>query len=188
MTSDNDISEFGKCLSCGCNLDHDKPLCFYCYYRGRVGGAKFMLFKAMKDNGNEPVSLEEATKLVNRLRKRHGKPEVRPKTVYSILRRYSENYKYCKQIKSGYLVMVYKEKHKRGRKVLGGRPKHKYKLSMKLIKRVDKYEKNWKLGLPINLRVKKGRFSYHIKYRNNIIMIQQKIKNEEYPLYKYMMI
>lgn len=188
MSEDNDISPFGKCPSCGCNLDHDKPLCFYCYYRGRVGGAKFLLFKAMRDNGNVPVTAEEATKLVNKLRKKHGKREVLYDSVYRILRRYSENYKYCKETKSGYLVMVYKEKRKQGRKVLGGRPKNKYKLSSKLCKRVDKYEKNWMLGLPINIRVKRGRFRYHLKYSKNIMMIQQKLRDKEYPVFEYMML
>jgi hypothetical protein len=188
MTADDDISIFGKCPSCGCNLDHDKPLCFYCYYRGRVGGAKFLLFKAMKENGNKPVTVDEATKLVNKLRKRHGKPEIGKMAVYMILRRYSENYKYCKEMRSGFLVMVYKEQRRIGKKIVTGRPINKYRLSKKLLNRVDKYERNWILGLPINLRIKRGRFRYHIKYRNNIIMIQQKIKNKEYDIYQYMMI
>lgn len=187
MADDSDNSFIEKCPSCDINFHGEKPICFYCYYRGKVGVAKFLLFKAMKESGNEYVTVEEAMVLVNKLRIKLGKPVVKRDAVYKILRRYSENYTKCKNARTGYLVLVKKEKCKRGRKLVPGKPTSKYKLSKRLERRVEKYEKNWMLGLPINIRVKRGRFSYHTKYNANITMIRQKLARGDYPPFKYLM-
>nr|WP_321417143.1 hypothetical protein [uncultured Methanomethylovorans sp.] len=42
---------------------------YYCFFRSVWGTAKYLLFKAILDNGNTLVTIKEAQELVNKLRK-----------------------------------------------------------------------------------------------------------------------
>lgn len=185
MDTENQIKKI--CPSCGYPIEEDeyiekKKLCYYCWYRAQVGTAKFILFLVMKETGNEFRTPEEITKEVNKFRVKHNKPEIKKEAVYQILQRYSEFYEHSKERKSHYLVLVKKVKTKRGR------PIHKYKLSARLEKRVEKMQLRWKSGLPINSKVNKGKkFQLSIKYNHRIKGISIKIEKGDYPIYQYLL-
>lgn len=187
----NDENEQKKiCPCCDHEIEVDenidkKVVCWYCYYRSHVGVLKFQIFKVMKDEGNPYMTKEEITKHVNKFRKKHGKPEIKVKTVYDVLLRYSRYYENAKKRRRGYLLLVHVKKPKKGGK--GGRPRKYYKLSDRLSKRVIRMQKRWESGLPINSKVNKGKkFKMTIDYNRRSRSISNKIKRKDYPIYKYM--
>ena len=122
-----------ECPSCGFDKEYpEHTLCKYCYYRGTVGAAKFLLFQTMRDNGNKYLTVDELTELVNQNPNRKNK--VKRDAVYKILHRYSRYYEQAKERRRGYLVLKKEIPQKKGQR---GRPQIKYKLSSRLIKRVD---------------------------------------------------
>ncbi len=125
------------CPSCGFSKEYpDKPLCKYCWYRGTVGAAKLVLFQTMRDSGNKFRTMDELTELINAHPNR--KYKITEPAVYKILRRYSRYYEDAKRRKKGYLVLKKNIPRKKGQR---GRPKVGYKLSARLLKRLEKYEK-----------------------------------------------
>jgi len=143
----------GNCICCGHPVDYcNTELCYYCYFRSHFGTSKYLLFKAMLENGNKPVTIEEAMVLVNRLRESVGIRPLKRDGVYEILYRYSEFYEQRKKAKTGYLLIVGK------RKVQGiCKPYKTYKLSANLVKRMDTYTRRWCAGMTINTKVKRGK-------------------------------
>lgn len=174
-----------KCLSCGYDKEYPQhPLCKYCYYRGTTGAAKFLLFQTMRDNGNKYMTVDELTELVNKNPNR--KHKVKRNAVYNILHRYSRHYEQAKKRRRGYLVLKKEVPRKKGQR---GRPQVKYKLSSRLLKRVDVYENRWKRGFTINKRVNKGeKFRMTIEYKERARGILTKIRKGEYDLYTYLLV
>ncbi|MDK2827064.1 MAG: hypothetical protein PWQ63_1844 [Methanolobus sp.] len=174
-----------KCPSCGYDKEYpEQPLCKYCFYRGTVGAAKLLLFQTMRDHGNKYMTVDELTELVNDNPNR--KKKVTRNAVYKILHRYSRYYEQAKKRRRGYLVLKKEIPRKKGQR---GRPQIKYKLSSRLIKRVNMQEKRWKKGLTINKRVNKGeKFRMTMDYKNRAQGIWAKLKKEEYELYTYLLV
>ncbi len=127
-------------------------LCYYCLFRSVWGTAKYLLFKAIFDNGNTPVTINEAMDLVNKLRKDVGLASVGYDGVQKIFRRYSEFYEQRKKAGTGYLLLV-------GKRVVPGvkKPYKTFKLSANLVKRLQTYERRWKAGFTINTKNKTGK-------------------------------
>ncbi|WP_370574062.1 hypothetical protein [Methanomethylovorans sp.] len=173
------------CPSCGFDKEIEtKPLCMYCYYRGTVGAAKLLLFQTMRDNGNKYLTIDELTELVNKNPNR--KEQITTSAVYKIIRRYSKYYDQAKRRRSSYLVLKKEIRRKKGQ---AGRPRIKYKLSMRLLKRLQYYEKRWKMGHPINKRVKNGKkFRMTQEYKKRAQGISIKLKKDEYDLYTYILV
>ncbi|WP_342304321.1 hypothetical protein [Methanolobus sp. ZRKC5] len=93
-----------ECPSCGSDKEYPEHLlCKYCYYRGTVGAAKFLLLQTMRDNGNKYLTVDELTELVNQ--NPHKKHKVTRSAVYKILHRYSRYYEQAKKRRRGYLVL-----------------------------------------------------------------------------------
>lgn len=176
----------GKCLCCGHLVDFEGTnLCYYCYFRSHFGTSKYLLFKAILDNGNTPVTIKEAQGLVNKLRKEIGVKPLAYDGVYEILYRYSEFYEERKKARTGYLLIVGK------RKVPGiCKPYRTYKLSANLVKRMSTYERRWKAGMTINVKIKKGRkvnlFNYDYATRARSIMFR--IMRGEVGFYQFMLV
>jgi len=136
----------------------------------------------MKESGNKWMTKEEITELANEWRKMHDKPLVKPKAVYNILHRYSQFHENAKRRKKGYLLLK-KSKHIKK----SGRPRIMYRLSSRLLKRVNKYENRLMLGLPINSKINKGKkFKMSLDYMNRSRSISNKIRKGEYEPYRYM--
>ena len=173
------------CPSCGFDKEIEtKPLCKYCYYRGTIGAAKLLLFQTMRDNGNKYLTIDELTELVNRNQNR--KKQITKSAVYKIIRRYSKYYDQAKRRRSSYLILKKEIRRKKGQ---AGRPQIKYKLSMRLLKRLKNYEARWKMGNPINKRVKEGeKFRVTMEYKKRAQGISIKLKKEEYDLYTYILV
>lgn len=175
------------CPSCGYPIEIDeninkKTLCYYCFYRSNTGISKLIVFKVMKESGNKWMTKEEITELVNEWRKEHDKPLVKPKAVYNILHRYSQFHESAKRRNKGYLVL------KRAKRInKAGRPRIMYKLSSKLLRRVDRYESRLIHGLPINSKVNKGKkFKMTIDYTKRSHSIANNVRKGEYEPYRYM--
>lgn len=144
-----------------------------------------MLFKAILDNGNTPVTIEEAMELVNKLRESVGIRPLKRDGVYEILYRYSEFYEERKKARTGYLLIVGK------RKVQGVcKPLNTYKLSANLVKRVATYERRWKAGMTINVKIKKGRKVnlYNLDYGTRARSIMFRMMRNEIDFYDFMLI
>jgi len=173
------------CPCCGFDKEIEtKPLCKYCYYRGTIGAAKLLLFQTMRDNGNKYLTIDELTELVNRNPNR--KKQITKSAVYKIISRYSKYYDQAKQRRSSYLVLKKEIRRKKGQT---GRPQIKYKLSMRLLKRLEIYEKRWKIGYPINKRVKTGKkFRMTMECKKRAKGISIKLQKDEYDLYTYILV
>ncbi|AFV24044.1 hypothetical protein Mpsy_1838 [Methanolobus psychrophilus R15] len=173
------------CPSCGFDKEIEtKPLCVYCYYRGTTGAAKLLLFQTMRDNDNKYLTIEELTELVNR--NPNKKEQITRSAVYKIIHRYSKYYDQAKRRRSSYLILKKEIPRKKGQ---AGRPKIKYKLSMRLLKRLKDYEKRWKMGFPINKRVKEGKkFRMTQEYTKRAQGISMKLRKGEYDLYTYILV
>ena len=174
-----------ECPSCGFDKEYpEHPICRYCYYRGTTGASKFLLFQTMRDNGNKYLTVGELTELVNQ--NHNKKHKVTKSAVYKILHRYSRYYEEAKRRRRGYLVLKKEIPRKKGQR---GRPQIKYKLSSRLFKRVDYYDRRWKTGLPINKRVNKGKnFRMTQEYLRRARGIELKLKKGEYELYTYLLV
>jgi hypothetical protein len=174
-----------KCPSCGFDKEYpEHPLCKYCYYRGTVGASKFLLFQTMRDNGNKYLTVGELTELVNQ--NPNKKHKVTTSAAYKILHRYSRYYEEAKSRRQGYLILKKEIPRKKGQR---GRPQIKYKLSSRLLKRVDYYDMRWKMGFPINSRVNKGKnFRMSPEYSIRAKKINIKLKKGEYELYTYLLV
>jgi hypothetical protein len=116
------------------------------------GTAKYLLFKAILDNGNTPVTILEAQELVNKFRKEIGVESVGYHGVQKILFRYSEYYEQRKKAGTGYLLLV-------GKRVVPGvkKPLKTFKLSANLVKRMNTYERRWRAGMTVNTKNKTGK-------------------------------
>ncbi len=127
-------------------------MCYYCFFRSVWGTAKYLLFKAILDNGNTYVTIKEAQELVNKLRKDVGLKPVTYRAVHEILYRYSEYYEQRKKTGTGYLLLV-------GKRVVSGvkKPLKTFKLSANLVKRMDTYTRRWSGGFTINTKNKTGK-------------------------------
>lgn len=127
-------------------------MCRYCLLRSVWGTAKYLLFKAILDNGNTHVTIKEAQELVNKFRKEIGVEPVGYHGVQKILFRYSEYYEQRKKAGTGYLLLV-------GKRVVPGvkKPFKTFKLSANLVKRMQTYEKRWVAGFTINTKNKTGK-------------------------------
>jgi hypothetical protein len=142
------------------------------------------MFKAMLDNGNKFFTINEITDMVNGLRESIGIKPVKYDAIRVILRRYSRYYNDRKLIGKGYLLLVQHE-HVEGKT---GRPKVKYKLSARLEKRFNKYEKRWNAGLPINIKNKNGgKFRMTMDYKSRANSIRMRLKTGIIQPYEYMM-
>ncbi len=176
----------GNCLCCGHKVDYyNTNLCYYCYFRSHFGTSKYLLFKAILDNGNKPVTIEEAMMLVNKLRESVGIRPLKRDGVYEILYRYSEFYEERKKARTGYLLIVGK------RKVSGVcKPYKTYKLSANLVKRVDTYTRRWKAGMTINTKVKKGKKMnlQGLEYSARARSIMFRMMRGEVEFYQFMLV
>jgi len=176
----------GNCICCGHPVDFNgTELCYYCYFRSHFGTSKYLLFKAIIDNGNTPVTIKEAQVLVNKLRESIGLKPLAYDGVYEILYRYSKFYKERKKVGTGYLLLVGK------RKVPGVcKPLKTYKLSANLVKRVATYERRWKAGMTINTKVKKGKKVnlHNLEYGVRARSIMFRMMREEVGFYDFMLV
>jgi len=143
----------GLCLCCEhpVHIEGTK-MCYYCFFRSVWGTAKYLLFKAIIDNGNTYVTIKEAMELVNKFRKEIGVKPVTYRAVHDILYRYSKYYEQRKKAGTGYLLLVSK-------RVVPGvkKPLKTYKLSANLVKRVETYDRRWRGGFTINTKNKTGK-------------------------------
>lgn len=175
-----------NCLCCNHPVDFNgTELCYYCYFRSHFGTSKYLLFKAILDNGNTPVTIEEAMVLVNKLRESVGIRPLKRDGVYEILYRYSQFYEQRKKARTGYLLIVGK------RKVPGiCKPLKTYKLSANLVKRMETYTRRWKAGMCINTKVKRGKkvnlqnLDYGVRARSIMFRIMRK----ELDMYDFMLV
>jgi hypothetical protein len=183
----NEDIEICKC--CGLENDNGYKFCFYCFFRGKVGTARFILFKSMKENDNKPVTLDEAWTLDCKMRKKLGKHTVSKSAVENILHRYSKHYEDCKERKSGYLLLKGKKYKKIGKKKVSGRPENTYRLSKHLSDRLIENEESWRLGYPVyNREGREGvKFKMTEEYTLKAKKIAQKIRDNEYELYEYLL-
>lgn len=173
------------CKCCGLPTDVDsKDLCFYCYARSGMGTAKYLVFKAILDNGNRAMTIDEILEATNKLR---GSIDVRPVkkgAVKKILLRYSEFYEESKIRGSGYLLLVGKMK------ILGSKkPLNTYRLSAALVRRMESYERRWKTGLPMNIRNKNGKkFNmFRPEYQQRARAIMFRTMRAELSFYDFML-
>jgi hypothetical protein len=144
-----------------------------------------LLFKAILDNGNTPVTIEEAMVLVNRLRESVGIRPLKRDGVYEILYRYSEFYEERKKARKGYLLIVGK------RKVPGiCKPYKIYKLSSNLVKRMATYERRWRAGMTINTKIKKGKKVnlHNLEYGTRARSIMFRMMRGEVDFYDFMLV
>jgi len=176
----------GNCICCGHPVDFNgTELCYYCYFRSHFGTSKYLLFKAMLDNGNTPVTIKEAQELVNKLRESIGLKPLAYDGVYEILYRYSEFYEERKKAGTGYLLLVGK------RKVAGiCKPYKTYKLSANLVKRVETYERRWRAGMTINTKVKRGKKVnlHNLEYGARARSIMLRMMRGEVGFYDFMLV
>lgn len=176
----------GNCICCGHLVDfYNTELCYYCYFRSHFGTSKYLLFKAILDNGNTPVTIKEAQVLVNKLRESIGVKPLAYDGVYEILYRYSEYYEERKKAGTGYLLLVGK------RKVPGiCKPLKTYKLSANLVKRMATYERRWRAGMTINTKVKKGKTVnlQSLEYGARARSIMFRMMRSEVGFYQFMLI
>jgi|GEM_PF-1663798 len=175
-----------NCICCGHTVDFDNTeLCYYCYFRSHFGTSKYLLFKAMLDAGNKPVTIEEAMVLVNRLRESIGIRPLKRDGVYEILYRYSEFYVERKKARTGYLLIVGK------RKVPGVcKPYRTYMLSANLVKRMATYERRWRAGMTINTKIKRGKKVnlYSLEYAARARSIMFRMMRGEVDMYDFMLL
>lgn len=175
-----------NCICCNHPVDFEgTELCYYCYFRSHFGTSKYLLFKAMLDAGNKPVTIKEAQELVNKLRESIGIRPLEYDGVYEILYRYSEFYEERKKARTGYLLIVGK------RKVPGVcKPLNTYKLSANLVKRMATYERRWKAGMTINVKIKKGKKVnlYNIEYGVRARSIMFRMMRGEVDFYDFMLV
>ncbi|WP_292469998.1 hypothetical protein [Methanolobus sp.] len=171
------------CICCGQSLHtQGKPLCHYCLYRSEIGTAKYLMFKAMLSNGNEFFTINEILDMTNERRRSLGLSEVKYHAIQTILRRYSKFYNDRKIKGSGYLLLVQPDK-----KGNNGRPKLKFKLSARLVKRFKKYDNRWNSGLPVNIRNKNGgKFKMTMDYKSRSNSIRMRLKTGIIQPYEHM--
>jgi hypothetical protein len=142
------------------------------------------MFKAMLSNGNEFFTINEILDMTNELRRSLGLSEIKYHAIQTILKRYSKFYNDRKEKGNGYLLLIQTQRIK-GK---NGRPKIKYKLSARLEKRFNKYEKRWMAGLPINIKNKNGgKFSMTMDYKMRANAIRMRLKTNQIELYEHMM-
>lgn len=176
----------GNCICCNHPVDFEgTDMCYYCYFRSHFGTSKYLLFKAILDNGNTYVTINEAQELVNKLRKSIGLKPLAYDGVYEILYRYSQFYEQRKKAKTGYLLIV-------GKRVIPGicKPLKTYKLSANLVKRVATYERRWKAGMCINTKVKNGKKVnlHNLEYGVRARSIMFRIMRKEIDVYDFMLV
>jgi hypothetical protein len=173
------------CPSCGFDKEYpEHPVCKYCYHRGTIGASKYLLFQTMRDNGNKYLTVDELTELVNKNPNR--KHKVKRDAVYKILHRYSRYHEQAKERRKGYLMLKKEIPQKKGQR---GRPQIKYKLSSRLLKRVDYYDRQWKTGLLLYKRANKGeKFRRTQDSLRRARGIETKLKKGEYELYTYILV
>ncbi len=176
----------GKCLCCGHLVDFEGAnLCYYCYFRSHFGTSKYLLFKAMLDAGNKPVTIKEAQELVNKLRESVGLKPLAYDGVYEILYRYSKYYKERKKAGTGYLLLV-------GKRVVPGicKPYKTYKLSANLVKRMQTYTRRWNAGMTINTKVTGGKkVNLHsLEYGTRARSIMFRMMRGEVDFYQFMLV
>lgn len=175
-------NEDNICISCGQECNDGHRYCFYCFFRNMRGTARFLLFKAMKENGNKPVTLNEAWELDCKLRAKLGKRTVSNSAVANILFRYSQFYDELKEQGNNKLYLIIKGK----RKQKGTKKLTTFKLSSRLLRRVAKNEEDWRLGFPVYSRFEMVDTKFQItdEYALKAKLIAQKIRDEDYPLYE----
>ncbi len=173
------------CKCCGLPIDvDDKDLCFYCHARSGMGTAKYLVFKAILDNGNRAMTIDEILAATNKLRESIDVKPVEKGAVKKILLRYSQFYEESKIRGSGYLLLVGKKKIPGSKK-----PLNTYRLSAALVRRMERYESRWKGGLPINKRNKNGKkFNmFNVKYQQRARAIAVKTMKGEVKFYDFML-
>ncbi|TQD26102.1 hypothetical protein [Methanolobus vulcani] len=130
------------------------------------------------------MTADELTELVNQ--NPYKKHKVTRSAVYKILHRYSRYYEETKRRRRGYLILKKEIPRKKGQR---GRPQIMYKLSSRLLKRVDRHAGRWKMGLPINQHVNKGKkFRMTQEYSRRAARIRINLKKGEYELYTYLLV
>lgn len=162
------------CPSCGLpNTKHpDKPLCFYCYFRGSVGTMK-MVILGILDDGKRKDAKEIAEELNER-------PYMAKKVKIASVERLL-----CDYTDQGLLIA---SKHRPTHKV--GRPKKYRRLTIKGKKRLAIYLKRWKMGLPVFLKRKTKHFTMTTDFKERASAIRGKLskfKEDDMELCKYIM-
>lgn len=173
------------CKCCGLPIDiDDKDLCFYCHVRSGMGTAKYLVFKAILDNGNRAMTIDEILEATNKLRESIDIKPVKKGAVKKILLRYSEFYEQSKIRGSGYLLLVGKKKIPGSKK-----PLNTYRLSAALVRRMERYESRWKGGYPINKKNKNGKkFNmFNVKYQQRARAIMLRMMKGEVKFYDFML-
>lgn len=161
----------------------EKPLCNYCYIRSELGTAKYIMFKAMMDNGNKSFTINEILEMTNELRKSINVKPVKYDAVYRILRNYSKSRNSKKRSGRKSRLIVRKKKVKWSIK-----PLNQYRLSPGLQKRLKMYESRWYLGHTINKKEKNKTFRMTYDYKERATSIRIQHQKGELGLYDYMMV
>lgn len=163
------------CPSCGHpNISNDKPLCFFCFYRGNVGTMKMIILDIFNTSISEKLLLEDIQDRLNDF-EYIGYPMSRS-DIKKLLTHYT---------KLGLLTSS------KERKKSIGRPKLYRKITKKGQRLLTYYKSRWNKGIPI---IKRGhckkprkntkRFSYGTDYIERSASIRGKI-GKEYPIYKF---
>lgn len=174
--TDSEEHEVKTCPSCGFDFQSHTQgeLCWYCWYRGYNGASKFLVFKAILENKNKWVDVDEILKLTNKQRKKIGKKELKnTKAIYPILERYTRSYKKDNKKEWNRLLL----KRKKGRK-------NTFRLGSRLIKRMARYEKRWIQGYSLYISKK----PLTSEENRKATAIRNKLATEQYDLYEYLMV
>lgn len=158
-----------NCPACGFPKEiPDKPLCFYCYFRGSIGTMKMLILDIFY-NSPTKLTIPDLMDILND-KEYIGKP-VNRALIKKLLTRYTH-------LK---LLSASKERLKhRGRKKL------RRMITKRGKKRLLKYKKNWELGLPVIIRKRFQNFKMTSEYRERASAIRGKI-GKEYDTYAYIL-
>ncbi len=172
MTEDN------LCPSCGMvkeDIFRDKPLCFYCFFRGQHITMRFVILKILAKS-DKKLSVKELLKRLNTL-KCIGYPMRKEDLKVNLLR--LKNYRFIRPAKSN----TYRRR--------GGRQKLRYSITKRGRRNLAALSKRWEQGFVMRynkkseLRMKNFRMT--TDKRERAAAIRGKILNKEYDKYKFIL-
>lgn len=142
----------------------------------------------MKESGNKFKTISEILEITNKYRDSINKPHTSYGAIYQILHRYSK-YKHGKSN----LLLTQKTTfnklfpdHKKTRaKGASNQPMFKFKLSAHLERRVNRYLKRWKFGLPIYLGRK---LLLTQEQKQKARAIRNKIRAGDYNVFEFLLV
>jgi hypothetical protein len=172
------INKCKICKSCGMPIENETQgvFCFYCHYRGTRGATRFLICKALYDDMDKWLDIDEICKEVSKLKK--SKPD--KSYINKVLARYTKSYNY--EGEEAWERLILKRKRRVANRTRG-KPRYEYTLGSKMIKRTEKMEKRWKHGqtLMFKPKVKFGK-----DWRKRAKAIRNRIRTGEIGLYEFL--